>query len=112
LRKWTERQIDLFAKKDLPLHQLRIKNPGQAQVTRSLTKRTTLEKARRSVLQPVQGKDWTADAIWAHVETMIGVFKERGLPPPIVNIHNHDTRQPAAGNRVLPGLLCFALLLP
>lgn len=65
LKKWTERQIDLFAKKGLTLQQLRIKNPGQ-------------------------GLDWTADAVWAHVDTIIKVFKEKGLPAPIVYIHNHD----------------------
>eukprot|EP00931_Biecheleriopsis_adriatica_P083062 TRINITY_DN5657_c0_g1_i3.p1 TRINITY_DN5657_c0_g1~~TRINITY_DN5657_c0_g1_i3.p1 ORF type:complete len:1302 (+),score=355.00 TRINITY_DN5657_c0_g1_i3:71-3976(+) len=65
LKKWTERQIDIFAKAGLTLHQLRIKNPGQ-------------------------GKDWTADAIWEHVKTMDSVFKARGLASPIVYIHNHD----------------------
>ena len=30
LKKWTERQIDLFGTKGLQLHQIRIKNPGQA----------------------------------------------------------------------------------
>ena len=65
LKRWTERQIDLFAKKGLQLQQLRMKNPGQ-------------------------GVDWTADAVWKHVETMIGVFKAKGLPPPIIYIHNHD----------------------
>ncbi|CAJ1431504.1 unnamed protein product [Effrenium voratum] len=65
LKRWTERQIENFEKKGLTLHQLRIKNPGQ-------------------------GLDWTADAIWAHVDTMIQVFKAKGLPPPIVYIHNHD----------------------
>ena len=29
LKKWTERQIDIFEKKGLALQQLRIKNPGQ-----------------------------------------------------------------------------------
>eukprot|EP00930_Biecheleria_cincta_P069966 TRINITY_DN57636_c0_g1_i1.p1 TRINITY_DN57636_c0_g1~~TRINITY_DN57636_c0_g1_i1.p1 ORF type:complete len:1314 (-),score=272.23 TRINITY_DN57636_c0_g1_i1:130-3711(-) len=64
-KKWTERQIDLFAQKGLTLHQLRIKNPGQ-------------------------GKDWTPEAIWTHVKTMASVFKEKNLLPPIVYIHNHD----------------------
>eukprot|EP00439_Symbiodinium_sp_Y106_P030902 s1515_g3.t1 len=71
LKKWTERQIDLFGTKGLQLHQIRIKNPGQ-------------------------GKDWTADAVWAHIETMIAAFKEKGLPPPIVHIHNHDFNGTAA----------------
>jgi len=65
LEKWTGRQIDIFAAAGLQLHQLRIKNPGQ-------------------------GKDWTADAIWAHVKVMKSVFEKRGLSPPIVYIHNHD----------------------
>ena len=34
LKKWTDRQIDLFGKKGLTLQQLRIKNPGQARVAR------------------------------------------------------------------------------
>jgi biotin carboxyl carrier protein len=34
--------------------------------------------------------DWTAEAIWTHVKTVAGVFKERGLEPPIFYIHNHD----------------------
>lgn len=55
LEKWTGRQIDLFAAAGLTLHQLRIKNPGQ-------------------------GRDWTPESIWAHVKTIVGVFKARGLP--------------------------------
>lgn len=65
LEKWTGRQIDLFAKAGLTLHQVRIKNPGQ-------------------------GKDWTPEALWAHVKTIASVFKLRGLQPPIVYVHNHD----------------------
>jgi len=65
LKKWTERQIDLFGKKGLTLQQLRIKNPGQ-------------------------GVDWTSDTLWAHVDTIIQCFKAKGLTPPIVYIHNHD----------------------
>ncbi|CAE8627913.1 unnamed protein product [Polarella glacialis] len=65
LEKWTGRQIDLFAKHEVTLHQIRIKNPGQ-------------------------GKDWTAEAVWSHVQTVAKVFKSRGLPPPIVYLHNHD----------------------
>jgi len=65
LEKWTGRQIDLFSAAGQPLHQIRMKNPGQ-------------------------GKEWTAEAIWTHVKTMISVFEKRGLPPPIVYIHNHD----------------------
>merc|ERR1719203_2446018 len=65
LKKWTGRQIDIFAANGVTLHQIRIKNPGQ-------------------------GRDWTADAIWTHVKTMAGVFKDRGMLPPIVYIHNHD----------------------
>eukprot|EP00406_Dinophysis_acuminata_P045001 CAMPEP_0179302186 /NCGR_PEP_ID=MMETSP0797-20121207/47933_1 /TAXON_ID=47934 /ORGANISM="Dinophysis acuminata, Strain DAEP01" /LENGTH=579 /DNA_ID=CAMNT_0021011705 /DNA_START=16 /DNA_END=1755 /DNA_ORIENTATION=- len=65
LKKWTGRQIDAFAAAGLTLQQVRIKNPGQ-------------------------GLDWTADAIWAHVKTVAGVFKERGMAPPIVYLHNHD----------------------
>lgn len=40
-------------------------------------------------LQRSQGVDWTADTLWAHVDTIIQCFKARGLPPPIVYIHNH-----------------------
>lgn len=65
LEAWTNRQIDLFAASGAPLHQIRMKNPGQ-------------------------GKDWTASSIWAHIKTMASVFKARGLPPPIVYLHNHD----------------------
>jgi len=65
LEAWTGRQIDIFAKEGVTLHQLRIKNPGQ-------------------------GADWTADAIWKHVQTISGVFKARGMEAPIVYIHNHD----------------------
>lgn len=39
---------------------------------------------------PGQGSDWTADAVWSHVKTIDNVFKARGLPSPIVYIHNHD----------------------
>lgn len=65
LKKWTGRQIDIFSSHGLPLHQVRIKNPGQ-------------------------GVDWTATAIWSHVKTIASVFKERGIEPPIVYLHNHD----------------------
>jgi hypothetical protein len=65
LEKWTGRQIDLFEKHGRKMHQIRIKNPGQ-------------------------GVDWTADAVWKHCETIIGVFKSRGLLPPIIYLHNHD----------------------
>lgn len=65
LEKWTERQIDIFKTHNVELSALRIKNPGQ-------------------------GKDWTPDAIWSHVQTMRSVFKKRGMPEPIVYIHNHD----------------------
>lgn len=65
LKKWTGRQIDIFAAAGVTLHQVRIKNPGQ-------------------------GNDWTAESVWTHVKTIAGVFKERGLPPPIVYLHNHD----------------------
>jgi len=65
LKGWTGRQIDVFAKRGVQLHQIRIKNPGQ-------------------------GNDWTSEAIWSHVQTIAAVFKEKGLLPPIVYIHNHD----------------------
>merc|ERR1719343_1273524 len=65
LKKWTARQIEMFKANGMTLHQIRMKNPGQ-------------------------GVDWTADAIWTHVKTIAGVFKEKGLLPPIVYIHNHD----------------------
>ena len=48
-----------------------------------------------------QGKDWTADAVWAHIEIMIATFKAKGLPPPIVNIHNHDVFQHSCAYRIL-----------
>ena len=84
LKKWTERQIDLFGTKGLQLHQIRIKNPGQA-------RSEFLVLVSFCCRLGSQGKDWTADAVWAHIETMIAAFKEKGLPPPIVHIHNHDT---------------------
>jgi hypothetical protein len=65
LENWTGRQIDLFQARGRNLHCLRIKNPGQ-------------------------GKDWTVDAIWAHVSTILKVFKDRGLEAPVVYLHNHD----------------------
>merc|ERR1719254_375453 len=65
LKKWTGRQIDMFQANGMTLHQIRMKNPGQ-------------------------GVDWTSDAIWTHVKAIAGVFKERGMLPPIVYIHNHD----------------------
>jgi biotin carboxylase/biotin carboxyl carrier protein len=65
LEKWTHRQVDLFEARGRTLHQLRIKNPGQ-------------------------GRDWTAEAVWQHCEVMRKVCKERGLPDPILYIHNHD----------------------
>lgn len=65
LKEWTGRQIDIFSAAGQNLHQIRIKNPGQ-------------------------GKDWTVENIWKHIETIIAVFKERGLQPPIVYLHNHD----------------------
>jgi KipI family sensor histidine kinase inhibitor len=65
LRKWTERQIDLFTKAGRTLHCVRIKNPGQ-------------------------GKDWTSEAVWTHAKTMIAVFKSKGMDPPIIYVHNHD----------------------
>lgn len=65
LEKWTERQIDIFARHGQTLHQVRIKNPGQ-------------------------GSDWTSDAIWNHVKTIINVFEKRKMEKPIVYLHNHD----------------------
>jgi len=65
LKKWTARQVDLFAKAGRTLHCVRIKNPGQ-------------------------GKDWTSNAVWTHAKTMIAVFKEKNLEPPIIYVHNHD----------------------
>merc|ERR1719456_1675014 len=65
LKKWTARQIDLFASQGRTLQQVRIKNPGQ-------------------------GIDWTPEAVWSNVKTMLGVFEERNLPRPVVYIHNHD----------------------
>lgn len=120
LKKWTERQIDLFAKKGLTLQQLRIKNPGQAftawlvcrfahgcALLRCIMLRTYSFFRRLFCSTPclcvcgdmwgpdmvaiLQGLDWTADAVWAHVDTIIKVFKEKGLPAPIVYIHNHVT---------------------
>jgi len=65
LEKWTHRQIDLYAKHGRTLHCVRMKNPGQ-------------------------GNDWTVDNIWAHVQVVRKVFKERSLGEPIFYIHNHD----------------------
>merc|ERR1719446_7266 len=65
LKKWTGRQIDMFAASGQQLHALRIKNPGQ-------------------------GLDWTAEAIWTHVKVINSVFAERGMDLPIMYIHNHD----------------------
>jgi len=65
LTAWTNRQIDLFAAHGRPLHQLRIKNPGQ-------------------------GNDWTADNVWQHIVAIQSVFEERSLVHPIIFIHNHD----------------------
>merc|ERR1711959_124595 len=65
LKKWTARQIDLFASQGRTLQQVRIKNPGQ-------------------------GIDWTPEAVWSNVKTMLDVFEERDLPQPVVYIHNHD----------------------
>jgi biotin carboxyl carrier protein len=65
LEKWVGRQVDVFEKAGVKLSQIRIKNPGQ-------------------------GKDWTADTLWKHVQVMRSVFKARGLEEPIVYIHNHD----------------------
>jgi len=65
LTKWTARQIDLFAKAGRTLHCVRIKNPGQ-------------------------GRDWTSQAIWMHAQTMLAVFQERKMEPPIIYVHNHD----------------------
>merc|ERR1719428_2017129 len=65
LTKWTNRQIDIFDAKGLKVQALRIKNPGQ-------------------------GVDWTAEAVWNHVKTMIAVFEGRKLQTPIFYIHNHD----------------------
>merc|ERR1719387_136814 len=65
LTKWTNRQIDIFDAKGLKVQALRIKNPGQ-------------------------GVDWTAEAVWNHVKTMIAVLEGRKLQTPIFYIHNHD----------------------
>jgi len=81
LEKWTNRQIDLFAARDRTLHCLRIKNPGQ-------------------------GKDWTVENIWSHVETICGVFKTRGMQPPIIYLHNHDFN--GLGGHIGQGILLKA----
>eukprot|EP00658_Telonema_sp_P-2_P078776 TRINITY_DN7460_c0_g1_i9.p1 TRINITY_DN7460_c0_g1~~TRINITY_DN7460_c0_g1_i9.p1 ORF type:complete len:889 (-),score=213.62 TRINITY_DN7460_c0_g1_i9:172-2838(-) len=65
LRGWTGRQIDLFERHGRDLQQVRIKNPGQ-------------------------GRDWTVDSIWEHIEEIRVVFEQRGLLEPIIYIHNHD----------------------
>jgi biotin carboxyl carrier protein len=78
LHKWTGRQIDMFAASGQVLHALRIKNPGQ-------------------------GKDWTVENVWEHVKTIKGVFKDRGMEPPIVYIHNHDFN--GLGGHIGQGLL-------
>ena len=62
---WVNRQIDLFERNNSQLRELRIKNPGQ-------------------------GLDYTADALWAHIQIVKNEFEKRGLDLPIVFIHNHD----------------------
>jgi len=65
LKKWTARQVDLFASEGMQLQQVRIKNPGQ-------------------------GIDWTPGTIWEHCSTMIKVFRDRKMPDPVIYLHNHD----------------------
>ena len=85
LKKWTARQIELFAKAGRSLHCIRIKNPGQ-------------------------GNDWTAHAIWTHAKTMIDVFKEKNMQLPIIYVHNHDfngtgqRRRPLAESKYMEDL--------
>merc|ERR1719460_3098640 len=81
LKKWTGRQIDMFAASGQHLHALRIKNPGQ-------------------------GKDWTSESIWAHVKVINSVFAERGMDLPIMYIHNHCFN--GLGGHVGAGLLRLA----
>jgi acetyl/propionyl-CoA carboxylase alpha subunit len=68
---WVKRQIDLFEVEGKPLSQIRIKNPGQ-------------------------GPDWNANVIVNLVQTIRGMFKERGLDEPIIFIHNHEFNGMAA----------------
>ena len=65
LASWTERQIEIFSNAGRSLHCVRIKNPGQ-------------------------GVDWTAKAIWAHVQRIRAVFEAKRLEPPIVYVRGHD----------------------
>jgi len=81
LEGWTNRQIDIFAAHGQPLQALRMKNPGQ-------------------------GKDWTVDAIWAHVSTVLKVFKERKMDPPVFYLHNHDFN--GLGGHIGQGILSKA----
>lgn len=65
LEEWVYRQIDLFERNGCQLRELRIKNPGQ-------------------------GLDYTADALWSHIQVIKTAFENRELESPIVFIQNHD----------------------
>jgi biotin carboxylase len=62
---WIDCQINLFSEAQKPLYQIRIKNPGQ-------------------------GPKWTANVIVNLVTLILHKFSQRGLPKPIIHIHNHE----------------------
>ncbi|CAD7974594.1 unnamed protein product [Amoebophrya sp. A120] len=70
LKQWTKRQLQNFESCRRKCEQIRIKNPGQ-------------------------GVQWTAAAVWAHVECILAAYaetqhlKDRNKLP-IIYIHNHD----------------------
>lgn len=87
---WVTRQIDLFAEEGKPLHQIRIKNPGQ-------------------------GPLWRSEVIVHLVQIIRQMFRDRGLNEPIIYIHNHEFNGMAAhiGARALKKCqqLGYALLV-
>ena len=70
-RGWVKRQIDLFEQEGKPLHQIRIKNPGQSRF-------------------------WNEQVIVRHVQVIRAMFAEHHLPEPIIHIHNHEFNGAAA----------------
>ena len=62
---WVIRQIKLFQEEGQPLHQIRIKNPGQ-------------------------NPKWNKEVIVWLVKTTLKLFEKCGLSQPIIHIHNHN----------------------
>jgi pyruvate carboxylase len=69
-REWVRSQIELFKKHNRPLHELRIKNPGQQDA-------------------------WTKEAIWKVTSIMREECLKEGIDP-IIHIHNHNLDGKAA----------------